>query len=88
MLPAFGAAASLLLKLKDSGDRGRAAGELTELFCLFSLALVPLGLAMWAAHLSFHVSAGWGLLWAVLQRATADSVFRCSAFPIGECILS
>jgi hypothetical protein len=43
-----------------------------ELFCRFSLALVPLGLAMWAAHVLFHLLTGWNMPWPVLQRATID----------------
>jgi hypothetical protein len=38
------------------------------LFCRLSLALVPLGLGMWTAHLSFHLITGWRSLWPVLQR--------------------
>jgi cytochrome c oxidase assembly factor CtaG/ferredoxin len=37
-------------------------------FCRLSLALVPLGLGMWAAHLSFHLVTGWRALWPVVQR--------------------
>ena len=43
-----------------------------ELFCRFSLALVPVGLAMWAAHLLFHLSTAWSSAWPVLQRASGD----------------
>ena len=43
-----------------------AAGR--TLFCRYALALVPLGLGMWAAHLSFHFVTGWRSLWPVLQR--------------------
>src|SRR5262249_46261804 len=39
------------------------------LFCRLSLALVPLGLGMWAAHVSFHLFTGWRSLWPVAQRA-------------------
>jgi cytochrome c oxidase assembly factor CtaG len=54
--------------LQSSGDG--APGR--ELFCRFSLALIPLGLAMWAAHVLFHLLAGWNMPWPVLQRATTD----------------
>jgi cytochrome c oxidase assembly factor CtaG len=43
-----------------------------ELFCRFALALVPLGLAMWAAHLLFHFSTAWSTPWPVIQRAMGD----------------
>jgi ferredoxin len=42
------------------------------LFCRFSLALLPLGLAMWAAHLLFHLFTGWGSLGPALHQAAAD----------------
>jgi hypothetical protein len=55
---------------------GRRLGHLTkparELFCRFSLALLPLGLAMWAAHLMFHLSTAWSSAWPVVQRVSSD----------------
>jgi ferredoxin len=44
-----------------------------ELLCRFSLCLVPLGAAMWAAHFLFHLNAGWASGWTALQRATQDA---------------
>ena len=41
-------------------------------FCRFSLALLPLGLAMWAAHLLFHLFTGWASLGPALHQAAAD----------------
>jgi ferredoxin len=43
-----------------------------ELFCRFSLALLPLGLAMWVAHVLFHLSSAWSPAWPVMQRAAGD----------------
>jgi hypothetical protein len=43
-----------------------------ERFCRFSLSLLPLGLAMWGAHLLFHLSTGWRTAWPVAQRAAGD----------------
>ena len=43
-----------------------------ELFCRFSQALLPLGLAMWAAHLLFHLITGWASLGPALHQAAAD----------------
>jgi cytochrome c oxidase assembly factor CtaG/polyferredoxin len=43
-----------------------------ELFCRFSQALLPLGLAMWAAHLLFHLFTGWASLGPVAHQAAAD----------------
>ena len=47
-----------------------------ELFCRFSLALVPLGAAMWAAHFLFHLLSGYGTAWPVLQQASGDFGFH------------
>jgi len=44
-----------------------------ELFCRFSLSLVPLGAAMWAGHFLFHLSTAWGSAWTVVQRAAKDT---------------
>jgi cytochrome c oxidase assembly factor CtaG len=44
-----------------------------ELFCRFSVALVPLGVAMWAGHFLFHLSAGWGSARTAIQRAANDT---------------
>jgi cytochrome c oxidase assembly factor CtaG/ferredoxin len=43
-----------------------------ELFCRFSLALLPVGLAMWAAHLLFHLSTGWSTALPAAQLAATD----------------
>jgi cytochrome c oxidase assembly factor CtaG len=37
----------------------RAPQPLGEVFCRLALALVPLGAAMWAAHLLLHFASGW-----------------------------
>jgi ferredoxin len=46
-----------------------------ELFCRFALALLPMGLATWAAHVLFHLSTAWSTAWSVAQRATNDLGF-------------
>jgi cytochrome c oxidase assembly factor CtaG/ferredoxin len=43
-----------------------------EHFCRFALALLPLGLGMWAAHLLFHLATGWATLDPVLHQAALD----------------
>src|SRR5882724_7032878 len=43
-----------------------------ELFCRFSICLVPLGAAMWAAHFLFHLDTGWKTGWVAFQRAMQD----------------
>jgi cytochrome c oxidase assembly factor CtaG/polyferredoxin len=55
---------------------GRAVAGLAvpkgELIRRFSLALVPLALAMWAAHFLFHFVMGWNSAWPALQRALGE----------------
>jgi cytochrome c oxidase assembly factor CtaG/polyferredoxin len=51
---------------------GHIVGTTRELFCRFALALVPAGLAMWGAHLFFHLSTSWSTAWPVVQRAAWD----------------
>jgi cytochrome c oxidase assembly factor CtaG len=41
-------------------------------FCRFSLALLPLGIAMWAAHLMFHVTITLPSLGPTFAQAAAD----------------
>jgi hypothetical protein len=67
------ALATFLVAAPIAGKRlGRIAGPTRELCCRFSLALVPVGLAMWGAHVLFHLSASWSTAWPVLQRAAGD----------------
>jgi cytochrome c oxidase assembly factor CtaG len=72
--PAILAVAPLLAGVAIFAGRSVAhvATSARELFCRFSLALVPAGLAMWAAHLLFHGSTGWFTVWPVLQRVAGD----------------
>ena len=50
----------------------RPSTSTRELLCRFSLALVPLGAAMWAAHFLFHFLIGYGAAWAILQQTAGD----------------
>jgi ferredoxin len=43
-----------------------------ERFCRFATALLPLGMAMWGAHLLFHLFTGWSTLAPALHQASAD----------------
>ena len=43
-----------------------------ELLARFSLALLPLALGMWAAHLLFHLLSGWNTLLPGLLQAASD----------------
>jgi hypothetical protein len=60
-------AAVLLMLIAQRSHLGRR-----ELFCRFSYALLPLGLAMWAAHLLFHLTTGWATLGPALRQAATD----------------
>lgn len=46
--------------------------SLRSVLSRFALALLPLGIAMWAAHLSFHLVSTWPSLPVILSRAVAD----------------
>jgi len=65
VLLAFVAQASLL-RVFAPGQKTRAV------FCRFALAALPLGLAMWAAHLGFHLETSVAALSPLLQHASAD----------------
>lgn len=67
-LPLLLAGACALAGRAFSG--GVASGR--ELFCRFSLALVPLGASMWLAHLLFHLVTGAATIVPVAQRAAED----------------
>ena len=51
---------------------GGAGTSARELICRFALSLVPLGLAMWTAHFTFHLFIGAETLLPVMQRMVAD----------------
>jgi hypothetical protein len=68
LVPALGLGIALVLGRSVSG----VGTPFRDLFCRFSLALVPLGSAMWAGHLLFHLLAGYATAWPVVQRAAED----------------
>jgi len=49
--------------------RSRSSGQV---LCRLALALVPLGLSMWSAHVLFHLLTGWSSLGPVARRAAGD----------------
>lgn len=75
-LAAFGLlfvpAAAILLCTLASRLAGRTGTSWRTLTASFGLALVPVGLAMWAAHFAYHLAAGWLTAIPVLQRSWAD----------------
>jgi hypothetical protein len=52
-----------------------------EIVCRYSVALVPLGLAMWVSHLLFHLSTGWKTAWPAVKQAVAESGLAQFAHP-------
>ncbi len=59
-------AQAMLLRVFAAEQKTRAV------FCRFALAALPLGLAMWAAHLGFHLETSATALSPLLQHAYAD----------------
>jgi hypothetical protein len=55
---------------------GRTAAQIKkpgrELFCRFSLALLPVGLAVWVSHVLFHLSNAWSTAWPAAQQAAGE----------------
>ena len=45
----------------------------------FALALVPIGIAMWAAHLLFHFATGWSSAAPAFERALTGTIVASSA---------
>ena len=50
----------------------QVATPVRELLSRFAMALVPLGVTMWAAHFLFHLLSGYAAGWPVIQRAVTD----------------
>ena len=47
---------------------GKASAAWKDLTCSFTLALVPIGFAMWLAHFSNHLVAGWSTVIPAVER--------------------
>jgi len=71
------------LGLSQSGGGGAVdlGPSVKEAFCRLSLALLPLGLAMWAAHLLFHLFTGWSTLNPAIIQTAHDLGWRLAAKP-------
>jgi cytochrome c oxidase assembly factor CtaG/ferredoxin len=63
---------ALLAAIAAGRALAHVAKPYRELFCRFSLALLPAGLTMWVAHMLFHLCTAWSTLWPVVQRAAGD----------------
>jgi cytochrome c oxidase assembly factor CtaG len=57
------------------------APKVKEIFCRLSLALLPLGFGMWAAHLLFHLLTGWSTLAPALVQAAHDLGWKLALQP-------
>lgn len=62
------------LALVAAMRRFAATHALRIVFCRFALALLPLGLATWLAHLGFHIATSASSLAPALQHAYTDLV--------------
>ncbi|HTA31061.1 MAG TPA: cytochrome c oxidase assembly protein [Candidatus Cybelea sp.] len=74
LVPAPAVLAFFAARISHAASHVSAATR--ELFCRLSTSLVPLGVAMWAAHFLFHFSVGWQTAWPVLRRAANDIGLR------------
>lgn len=52
----------------------RAGTTVSDIVRRFVFALVPLGFAMWVAHLLYHLAIGWKAAWPVMERAITGSL--------------
>jgi cytochrome c oxidase assembly factor CtaG/ferredoxin len=46
--------------------------SLRNVFCRFSLALLPLGLSIWLGHLAFHLATTWSSIPSLFQHLTME----------------
>ena len=74
LLILLGLAPAMLFMFAAFASRvaSRTSFSVRELFCRFSASLIPLGVAMWAAHYLFHLAVGWNSGWPTIQRAAND----------------
>ncbi len=61
-------------RMLPPGARTSVTGR--QLFNRFVLTMLPLGLAMWTAHLLFHFLTTWHSAWQLLQQFIADSMSK------------
>jgi hypothetical protein len=68
----LGPVVSLVIAVRAGRSMAQVATPVCELLSRFAMALVPLGVTMWAAHVLFHLLSGYAAGWPILQRAVAD----------------
>jgi cytochrome c oxidase assembly factor CtaG/ferredoxin len=70
LLPAF------LFLLAQSVNRSFVSADIcSKVNRRFALALVPIGVSMWAAHLLYHFATGWMMAGPVIKRALIGAAF-------------
>ena len=91
----FGLILAPLILVGGSVLAGRAIAGVKvptrEMIGRFSLALVPLASAMWAAHYLFHFLLGWDSIFPVFQRVLGDlgwALTRQSSSPVTGPLIS
>jgi polyferredoxin len=52
----------------------RPAATISNVVRRFVFALVPLGFAMWVAHLLYHLANGWNTAWPAAERAITGTI--------------
>ncbi|MFL6350946.1 MAG: cytochrome c oxidase assembly protein [Bryobacteraceae bacterium] len=52
----------------------RPAAAVFDIMRRFVFAFVPIGFAMWAAHLLYHLATGWNAAWPALERAFTGTI--------------
>ena len=63
---------ALVLASLAANKLSGAAASIREVVCRLSQALLPLGLAMWTAHLLFHLFTGWQTMDPAFHQAAVD----------------
>jgi len=76
LIVAFSSAASAAGKAWSG-----AGAAMTEIFRRQAMALLPLAVAMWAAHLVFHFATAGPTAWPTLQRAALEAGIRILGDP-------
>jgi hypothetical protein len=71
--------AFLAARVSRAASHVSAAGR--ELLCRLSMALIPLGVAMWAAHFLFHFCVGWDSAWTPVGRIVSDAGWHLASVP-------
>ncbi len=61
-----------------------AAGSAKDQIRRMIFTLVPVGVAMWAAHLLYHLATGWSAVWPILQNRFLGAQDQFAAPPVPD----